>query len=286
MAEPSDVSIVIPAFNEGDAIAGVVSSLAAAGPWREIIVVDDGSQDDTSARACTAGATVVRHPYNKGNGAAVKSGIRRAAGEYVLIVDGDGQHRPEDAMRIVSRLGEYDLVVGARSRATQATHTRRFGNGALNSLASYLTGREIPDLTSGFRGARTAHLREFIHLLPNGFSTPTTTTLAFIKAGYNVAFEPIEARQRVGASKIRLARDGAKFLMIILKIVTIFSPMRVFVPLSAATFVLGVGYGVWNVIVHARIPNGAVLLILFAVVVFLVGLVSEQISALRFEGRQ
>jgi len=286
VAEPSDVTIVIPAFNEGEAIGGVVSSLAAAGPWREIIVVDDGSQDDTSARARAAGATVVRHPYNKGNGAAVKSGIRSAAGEYVLIVDGDGQHRPEDARRIVSRLGEYDLVVGARSRTTQATHTRRFGNGALNGLASYLTGRDIPDLTSGFRGARSAHLREFIHLLPNGFSTPTTTTLAFIKAGYNVAFEPIEARQRVGTSKIRLARDGAKFLMIILKIVTIFSPLRVFVPLSAGTFLLGVAYGVWNVIVHARIPNGSVLLILFAVVVFLVGLVSEQISALRFEGRQ
>ena len=286
MAEPSDVTIVIPAFNEGEAIGGVVSSLAAAGPWREIIVVDDGSQDDTSARARAAGATVVRHPYNKGNGAAVKSGIRSAAGEYVLIVDGDGQHRPDDARRIVSRLGEYDLVVGARSRTTQATHTRRFGNGALNGLASYLTGRDIPDLTSGFRGARSAHLREFIHLLPNGFSTPTTTTLAFIKAGYNVVFEPIEARQRVGTSKIRLARDGAKFLMIILKIVTIFSPLRVFVPLSAGTFLLGVAYGVWNVIVHARIPNGSVLLILFAVVVFLVGLVSEQISALRFEGRQ
>jgi glycosyltransferase involved in cell wall biosynthesis len=286
VADPSNVSIVIPAFNEGEAINAVVSSLAAAGPWREIIVVDDGSEDDTSTRAGAAGAIVVRHPYNKGNGAAVKSGIRRATGEYVLIVDGDGQHRPEDARRLVSRLGEYDLVVGARSRATQATHTRRYGNGALNGLASYLTGREIPDLTSGFRGARSAHLREFIHLLPNGFSTPTTTTLAFIKAGYNVAFEPIEARPRVGTSKIRLARDGAKFLMIILKIVTIFSPLRVFVPLSAATFLLGVAYGVWNVIVHARIPNGSVLLILFAVVVFLVGLVSEQISALRFEGRQ
>ncbi len=189
-------------------------------------------------------------------------------------------------MRLVSRLGEYDLVVGARSKTTQATHTRRFGNGALNNLASYLTGRQIPDLTSGFRAARSAHLREFIHLMPNGFSTPTTTTLAFIKAGYNVAFEPIEARQRLGNSKIRLARDGAKVLMIILKIVTIFSPLRIFVPLSAATFLLGVGYGIWNVAVYSRIPNGAVLLILFAVVVFLVGLVSEQISALRFEGRQ
>jgi len=286
VAEPSDVTIVIPAFNEGEAIGGVVSSLAAAGPWREIIVVDDGSQDDTSARARAAGATVVRHPYNKGNGAAVKSGIRGAAGEYVLIVDGDGQHRPEDARRIVSRLGDYDLVVGARSRTTQATHTRRFGNGALNGLASYLTGRDIPDLTSGFRGARSAHLREFIHLLPNGFSTPTTTTLAFIKAGYNVAFEPIEARQRVGTSKIRLARDGAKFLMIILKIVTIFSPLRVFLPISLVSFAIGAAYALWTIWTQSHVTNSSVLLIMLAVIVFLVGLVSEQISALRFEGRR
>ena len=285
VADPVDVSIVIPAYNEGEAIGEVVSALAAAASWREIIVVDDGSEDDTSVRACAAGAGVVRHPYNKGNGAAVKSGIRRAAGEYILIVDGDGQHRPGDALRLVAPLGEYDLVVGARSRATQATHTRRFGNGALNGLASYLTGREIPDLTSGFRAARSRHLREFIHLLPNGFSTPTTTTLAFIKAGYNVAFEPVEAQPRVGSSKIRLARDGAKFLVIILKIVTIFSPLRIFIPIACAAFLLGAGYGVWNVVLYSRIPNGAVLLILFAVVVFLVGLVSEQISALRFEGR-
>lgn len=286
MAEPREVSIVIPAYNEGTAIFDVVTALACAAAWREIIVVDDGSHDETAARACEAGAVVVRHPYNKGNGAAVKSGIRSATGDYVLIIDGDGQHRPDDALNLVARLGEYDLVVGARSKETQATHARRFGNGALNSMASYLTGREIPDLTSGFRAARREHLREFIHLLPNGFSTPTTTTLAFIKAGYNVAFEPTEARPRVGASKIRLARDGAKFLMIILKVVTIFSPLRVFVPLAVATFALGAAYGIWNVTMYSRIPNGSVLLILFAVLVFLVGLVSEQISALRFEGRQ
>ena len=286
MADPSRVSIVIPAYNEADVIGQVVASLGAAAAWHEIIVVDDGSGDGTAARAAAAGAAVVSHPYNKGNGAAVKSGIRRATGDYVLIIDGDGQHPPEDAQRIVARLGEYDLVIGARATTTQATLARRVGNGALNWLAGYLTGRPIPDLTSGFRGARRSGLCEFIHLLPNGFSTPTTTTLAFIKAGYNVAFEPVEARSRVGLSKIRLARDGAKFFMIILKIVTIFSPLRIFVPLASVTMLGGLVYGLWNVVAHARIPNGAVLLILFGVMVFLVGLVSEQISALRFEGRQ
>ena len=286
MADPSVVSIVIPAYNETDAIGAVVAALNTAGPWHEVIVVDDGSKDATSATACAAGATVVTHPYNKGNGAAVKSGIRRASGEFILIVDGDGQHRPEDARRLVSRLGEYDLVIGARSTSTQATQARRFGNSALNWLASYLTGRDIRDLTSGFRGARTDCLREFIHLLPNGFSTPTTTTLAFIKAGYNVAFEPVEARSRVGESKIRLARDGTKFLMIILKIITLFSPLRIFLPISLASFALGFAYAVWTIATQSHVTNSSVLLIVLAVIVFLVGLVSEQISALRFEGRQ
>jgi glycosyltransferase involved in cell wall biosynthesis len=286
VADPSRVSVVIPAYNEGEAITGVISTLRGAAQWHEVIVVDDGSADDTGDRACAAGAIVVRHPYNKGNGAAVKSGIRRATGEYILIVDGDGQHPPEDALRLVARLGEYDLVVGARAGATQATQARRAGNSALNGLASYLTDREIPDLTSGFRGARREHLREFLHLLPNGFSTPTTTTLAFIKAGYNVVFEPVEARQRAGQSKIKLARDGTKFLIIIFKIVTLFSPLRIFLPLSAMSFAVGAGYAAWTIWKQSHVTNSSVLLILFAVVVFLVGLVSEQISALRFEGRQ
>jgi glycosyltransferase involved in cell wall biosynthesis len=284
LADSTSVSVVIPAYNEGEAIEAVVNAVRTAGPWREIIVVDDGSPDDTSARAAAAGADVVRHPYNKGNGAAVKSGIRRAAGDFVLILDGDGQHQADDARRLIARLGEYDLVIGARSAATQANQARRFGNNALNRLASHLTGRAIPDLTSGFRAARREYLLEFLHLLPNGFSTPTTTTLAFIKAGYNVDFVQAEAKPRVGTSKIRLARDGAKFFMIILKIVTLFSPLRVFLPIASGAFLLGVAYGIWNVVVHERIPNGSVLLILFSVVVFLVGLVSEQISALRFEG--
>jgi glycosyltransferase involved in cell wall biosynthesis len=286
MAETSAVSIVIPAFNEAESIASVIGELRAAGPWHEILVIDDGSADETASRAAAAGARVIRHPYNKGNGASVKSGIRGAGGEYVLVIDGDGQHQPEDARRLVSRLGEYDLVIGARSRETQATHARRFGNGALNWLAGYLTDRHIPDLTSGFRAARREHLREFIHLLPNGFSTPTTTTLAFIKAGYNVAFEPVEARQRVGESKIRLARDGTKFLMIILRIVTIFSPLRIFLPVSIISVAIGSAYAIWTILTQSHVTNSSVLLIIFGVIVFLVGLISEQISALRFEGRQ
>jgi glycosyltransferase involved in cell wall biosynthesis len=273
-------------MNEGAAIGGLVAQLRAAAPWHEVIVIDDGSSDATGERAREAGALVIRHPYNKGNGAAVKTGIRNATGDFVLILDGDGQHPPEDACRVISRLGEYDLVIGARDGNSQATLARRAGNAALNQLASYLTGRPIADLTSGFRAARREHLREFIHLLPNGFSTPTTTTLAFIKAGYNVGFEPICARTRQGRSKIRLTRDGAKFFLILLKVITIFSPLRVFLPLSAASFLLGTVYGLWTVFTQSKIPNGSVLLILFAVVVFLVGLVSEQISSLRFEGRQ
>ena len=285
MADPSAVSIVIPAQDEASSIAEVVHRLQQAARWREIIVVDDGSIDGTGERARDAGAHVIRHPYNKGNGAAVKTGARHSAGEFVLIVDGDGQHSPDDACRLAARLGEFDLVVGARSAATQATLIRRGGNAVLNWLAGYLTGRRIPDLTSGFRGIRRDVLREFLHLLPNGFSTPTTTTLACIKAGYNVAFEPIDAGTRAGHSKLRIARDGTRFLFILVKIVTIFSPMRIFAPLGAVAFAGGAVYGLVNFAIAGRIPNGAVVLLLFALIVLLVGLVSEQIAALWLQGR-
>jgi glycosyltransferase involved in cell wall biosynthesis len=286
VAAPDSTSVVIPAYNEAAAISQVVSELARAAPWQEIIVVDDGSTDGTGDIARAAGARVIRHPYNKGNGASVKSGIREAIGDHVLIIDADGQHPPADALRLVDRLGEYDLVVGARASATQATLGRRVGNWLLNRLASYLAERPIPDLTSGFRGARRAYLREFLHLLPNRFSTPTTTTLAFIKAGYNVAFEPIEGKQRTGQSKIRLASDGASFVLIILKVVTIFSPLRVFLPLSVAAIALGAVYALWTILTQAHVTNSSVLLLVLGVIVFLVGLVSEQIAALRFEGRE
>ncbi|MBI2834837.1 MAG: glycosyltransferase family 2 protein [Acidobacteria bacterium] len=285
MADAGSTSIVIPACNEAAAIGEVVAALRSAARWHEILVVDDGSSDETATRAVGAGAEVIRHPYNKGNGAAVKTGIRRATGEFVLILDGDGQHRADDATRLVARLGEYDLVVGARASASQANAVRLWGNRLLNWLASYLTGHPIPDLTSGFRAARRVYLREFLHLLPNGFSTPTTTTLAFIKAGYNVGFEPTEARPRVGHSKIRLARDGVKFFLILLRVITIFSPLRVFLPVSGVAFLVGAGYAAWTIATQSHVTNSSVLLIMLSVIVFLVGLVSEQIAALRFEGR-
>ena len=278
------VSIVIPAYNEAASIGAVVSELLATASWHEVIVVDDGSSDDTGARAAAAGARVIRHPYNKGNGAAVKTGIRRATGTFVLIIDADGQHRPSDAVRLVARLDTYDLVVGARSNATQATLARRAGNALLNRIASYLTRQTIPDLTSGFRAARRECLVEFLHLLPNGFSTPTTTTLAFMKAGYSVRFEPIDAAARSGSSKIKLGSDGVQFFLILLKVITIFSPLRIFLPLSVAAFLAGGGYALWTILTQSHVTNSSVLLILLSVVIFLVGLVSEQISSLRFEG--
>jgi glycosyltransferase involved in cell wall biosynthesis len=279
-------SVVIPAYNEALAIGPLVTGLRGAATWHEILVIDDGSSDGTGDRALAAGARVIRHPYNKGNGAAVKTGIRQASGRYILIMDADGQHQPADAPRLVAHLDEYDLVIGARSRQSHASLVRRLGNQALNAIAGYLAERHIADLTSGFRAAAREGLLEFLHLLPNGFSTPTTTTLAFIKAGYNVRFEPIEAVKRQGQSKIRLGADGPRFLLILLKVVTIFSPLRIFLPISGAAFLLGAAYAVWTIATQSHITNSSVLLILMSVVVLLVGLVSEQISALRFEGRR
>ena len=279
-------SVIVPAYNEGGAVGALVTALKATAPWLELLVVDDGSTDDTASQAEHAGATVVRHPYNKGNGAAVKTGLRRAAGEFILIVDADGQHQPADAIRLVAHLAAYDLVVGARAPGTHASWMRRAGNSLLNWTASYLADRTIPDLTSGFRAARREYLLEFLHLLPNGFSTPTTTTLAFLKAGYSVTFEPVEAARRAGESKIRLGQDGVKFFLILLKVVTIFSPLRIFLPVSIVAFGLGAGYAAWTVATQSHVTNSSVLLIVLSVVIFLIGLVSEQISSLRFEGRR
>jgi glycosyltransferase involved in cell wall biosynthesis len=278
VAEPKDVSVVIPAYDEEAVIGSVVSGLRQAGAWLEILVVDDASSDGTAAAAERAGARVIRHPYNKGNGAAVKTGLRSARGDVVLLLDADGQHDPQDAPRLVQQIGVFDMAIGARSARDQQA-TRAFGNAVFNALASWLAGRRVPDLTSGFRAARRSLLLEILHLLPNGFSYPTTSCLSFLKAGHNVTFVDVAARPRVGTSKIRPLQDGVKFLLIILKIVTLYSPLKVFFPVAAAAFALGTGYGVWNVVEHGKIPMGSALLIQLAVVVFLFGLVSEQIAA-------
>lgn len=284
---PYSLSVIVPARNEAASIGRVIHEVGAQLPDAELLVVDDGSTDDTAALARAAGARVVHHPYSKGNGAAVKSGLRHATGEVVLIIDADGQHDPADLPRVLEPVGPYDLVIGARSRASNANAARGWGNLALNRFASYLTGMPIPDLTSGFRAMKRDQIMEFIHLLPNQYSSPTTGTLAFIKAGYSVKFVPIEARRREGGrSGQKLLQNGMKFVLIILRMVTLFSPMKVFLPFSVILFLLGAAYGVYTSITEVHITNSTVLLVTTSLIIFLMGLISEQIAALRFERRE
>ena len=289
VTSPLDLTIILPAHNEANRVGAVVQEVRQRCPAAEVLVVDDASSDGTAAEATAAGATVLRHPYNKGNGAAVKTGLRRARGRLVLLMDADGQHDPADIPRLLAALEEYDLVVGARDPTTQSSWLRRLGNSAFNSLATYLTGRRIPDLTSGFRAARREPMIEFIHLFPNGYSYPTTSTLAFLKAGYSVAFVPVQSGRREGGkSGVRLLRDGMRFVMIILRIVTLFTPLRVFLPFSAGLFLLSCISAGYTMISEWRlhIPNSAVLFFTMSVIVFLIGLVSEQVAMLRFGARE
>jgi glycosyltransferase involved in cell wall biosynthesis len=285
---PASLSVVVPAYNEADSIRAVVERVIAELPQAEVIVVDDGSKDGTAARLAGLPVRTLRHPYNKGNGAAVKTGLRAARGEWVLLLDADGQHSAEDVGRLLAYTDEYDLIVGARAPETQASVGRALGNRLLNWLAGYVVGRPIPDLTSGFRAMRRSAIMEFIHLLPNGYSYPTTSTLCFFKAGYSVVFVPLQARRRrAGKSNINLTRDGAKFLTIILRILTLFSPLRLFLPIALLLLGLGVGSAMYTIIFERlRVPNSAVVLILASLFIFLMGLVSEQIAALRFERRE
>lgn len=274
-------SVIVPAYNEELAIGALVTELRAAAVWHQLLVVDDASSDQTATAATSAGARVLVHPYNKGNGASVKTGLRAATGEFILIVDGDGQHRPADALRLLENLSSFDLVVGARRPATQSSWLRRFGNAVLNAVAGYVASRHIPDLTSGLRAAHRDRMLEFIHLIPNRYSTPTTTTMAFIKAGYGVTFVPVEARQRRGVSKIHLWSDGVKFLLILLRVATIFSPLRIFLPFICVTFATGSLYALWTITTQMHVTNSSVLLLLSSVLMLVIGLVSEQIASLR-----
>jgi len=274
------LSIILPAKNEAAALVDVLPKLRQAWPDAEIIVVDDGSTDDTARVCLDAGVRLVRQPYSMGNGAAIKRGAREAGGDVLVFMDADGQHDPALIGQLLQRLADgFDMVVGARDWSGQAGVGRGIANTLYNWLATRMTGFAVKDLTSGFRAVRAGKFREFLHLLPNGFSYPTTCTMAFFRSAYAVAYEPIPVAKRVGRSHIRPLRDGVRFLLIIFKIVTLYSPLKVFFPLSALSFVLGAVYGVWNVYAHGKIPMGAGLLIQLAVVVFLFGLISEQIAS-------
>ena len=288
MVEMVDVSVIIPAYNEAGSISSVIHRvtevLADQALALEIVVVDDGSSDDTATVAQAAGATVIQHPYNIGNGAAVKTGIRHARGNILVMLDADGQHPPEDIPRLLEKLDKYDMVVGARTRDSDSRLHRDLANQVYNWLASYVCGRKIEDLTSGFRAIKANIARRFVYLLPNTFSYPTTITLATVHSGYSLTYVPILAARRVGKSKIKLFRDGSRFFLIIAKIATLFSPLKVFIPASILMFLVGFGYGLFKVLfLSQRYGPTSAMLMTVAVLIFLVGLVSEQVAQLRFD---
>jgi len=282
----ANLSVVIPVRNEAQGLASLLPELLAALPGAEIILSDDGSTDGSCELAASLGVQVARRPYGAGNGAAIKAGARAANREWVVFMDGDGQHRAQDVERLLARLDEgYDMVVGARSAGGQASRHRGLANAFYNRLASWMVGHPVKDLTSGFRVVRRKRFREFLHLLPNGFSYPTTCTMAFFRAGYSVAYEPIDVQQRIKGtnSHVRILRDGARFLLIIFKIGTLYSPVKLFAPVSLAFFAAGLANYAYTYFAHGRFTNMSALMFSASVIVFLIGLISEQITALMYK---
>lgn len=284
--KPDTVSIVIPAKNEAISLGSLLPNLRKRYPDAEIIVVNDGSTDNTQEICRVDGVTTVNHPYSMGNGAAVKTGARAASGDILIFMDADGQHDPEDIASLLDRLAEgYDMVVGSRSTQSQAGIGRMGANYIYNTLASWIVNRNISDLTSGFRVVRAEKFREFLHLLPNGFSYPTTITMSFFRAGYAVGYVPITASKRMGKSHINPLRDGVRFFLIIFKIGTLYSPLKMFLPFSLFFFLTGAGYYAYTFLTMNRFTNMSALLLSVSVLIFLIGLVSEQITMLMFSRR-
>ena len=280
----ASVSVIIPVFTEAENIGQIIREIAAINPDYGIIVVNDGSTDDTVKVAKEAGAIVYSHPYNIGNGAAVKSGIRIASGEILVFMDGDGQHSPEDIKALVAHFPDYDMVVGQRGKGHHASWSRALGNRIYNRFASYVAKFPVMDLTSGFRAIKADLARNLVYLLPNTYSYPTTMTLGVLRSGKSVRYVAIHAEERKrGKSNIKLVRDGVRFFMIILKICALYSPLRIFLPVSAFLFVTGLFYYLYTYVVSGRFTNMSALLFTTSIIVFMMGLVSEQICQMRFE---
>jgi glycosyltransferase involved in cell wall biosynthesis len=284
MASSCEVSILIPVFNEAARLGETLSTVRGLHlTGSEIIVIDDGSSDDSAEVAMTAGANVIRHPYNIGNGAAIKSGIRAARGRLLVLMDGDGQHKPEDIPRLLAEARNYHMVVGARAKGSKLRFHRYVANVIYNLLASYVTRFKVKDLTSGFRVLSRLEALRYIDLLPNTFSYPTTLTLVFLRSGLTVKYVPIQTLYRAGQSKISLVKDGVRFLLIITKIATLFSPFRVFLPVSIFFFLGGTANYIYTYVSQHRFTNMSVFLLTTAVIIFMLGLISEQIALLRME---
>ncbi len=278
------LSIIIPVFNEEGAIVKTVSSIKGLDlPSYEILVIDDGSTDGTAVAAREAGARVISHPYNIGNGASIKTGIRASSGRVLVFLDGDGQHDPKDIPRLLPFISKYHMVVGARQRGSQASWYRGLANAIYNAFASFVAEFKIEDLTSGFRVMRRIDALRFCDMFPNRFSYPTTSTLAFVRSGRSVKYVPIHTSYRIGKSKIKLLHDGFEFFLIIIKIAMSFSPLRVFIPVSSFLFFLGILRYIYTFIFFRQFTNMSHLLINSSVIVFMLGLIAEQIASLRLE---
>ncbi len=285
-SKAGDVTIVIPAKNEAETLPALLSKIRSELPEFKLLVVDDGSTDDTAAICKKHGAKVISLPYSLGNGGAVKTGVRSVNTKRLVLMDADGQHSPDDIPGLLEGLDRgFDMVIGARGWGSQANFGRATANSIYNRLAGWMVGRNIPDLTSGFRAADTAKFKEFLYLLPNGFSYPTTITMAFFRAGYSVDFVPITAGHRVTASHISPLKDGVRFLLIIFRVGTLYSPLKIFFPFSLGFFGLGAGYYIYTYVTAHRFTNMSALLLITSLLIFLIGLVSEQVTNLLFSRR-
>lgn len=277
------VSVVIPAYNEEKSLPVLLAELNKLDAVNEIIIVDDGSTDNTGRIAEYLGATVIKHPYRKGNGASVKTGIRNANSDVVVLMDADLQHNPKEIPNLLAFIAEYDMVVGARIVNRHGSFHRNIANKFYNKFASYLTKFAILDLTSGFRAVRKNIAMKFLYLLPNRFSYPTTMTLALLRAGHSIKYVPIQANKRTGQSKISILDDGFKFVLIILKIIVLFSPLRVFLPMSLGFLGIGIAYYGYTFFTRHQFSIASVLFLITGVLLFMLGLISEQIAMLRMD---